>query len=61
LAPVIISGHLSILKALVYFQSTFIFFQSAFIFFQSAFIQISKCEPALFIFLFQKHYSALAQ
>jgi hypothetical protein len=70
LTPVIISGHLSIFKRFIIFQSAFIFFQSAFIFLSKRFYSnfrsvsqrlfiFSNCESALFIFFFQKHYSGL--
>jgi hypothetical protein len=70
LAPAIISGHLSIFTAFVYFQSAFIFVQSAFIFFQRALFKFSKCESAPIYFLqvgvsainfhLPKHHSAIA-
>ncbi len=68
----IFSELFHIFKALVYFQSSFIIFVSKRFYFLSKhfysnFLSVSqrlfifsKCESALFIFFFQKHYSALA-
>ncbi len=58
-------------SAFIIFQSAFIFFSKHFYFlskhFYSNFLNVSqrlfifsKCESALFIFFFQKHYSPLA-